>query len=115
MVTRRSFVGRALAAPLVAASVAPQLGVTAAAAASTFTPTVARLEQAPFLFGLHAPRATLASRLRTREAQVNRAADVVLVFARITEPVTDLVPALLGTRIRGRAVPGVVERGRRRP
>lgn len=95
MVTRRSFVGRALAAPLVAGAVAPQLAATAAAASSPFTPTVARLEQPPFLFGLHEPRATLATRLRTREAQVGRAADVVLVFARITEPVTDLVPALL--------------------
>ena len=44
MVTRRSFVGAALAAPIVAGAVAPQLATTAAAAASPFTPTVARME-----------------------------------------------------------------------
>jgi endoglucanase len=53
------------------------------------------MEQPPFLFGLHPPGDRLQSQLRGREAQLDRAADVVLVFARITEPVTDVVPALV--------------------
>jgi endoglucanase len=53
------------------------------------------MEQPPFLFGLHPTSDRLESQLRLREAQLDRAADVVLVFARITEPVTDVVPSLV--------------------
>jgi Glycosyl hydrolase family 26 len=96
MVTRRSFIGGALAAPVVASTAGVVLrGDTPAGAASPYSPSEERMEHPPFLFGLHAPRDILASRLRTREQQLGRAADVVLVFARITEPVNDIVPALL--------------------
>jgi hypothetical protein len=99
MVSRRSFIGGALATPLVAGAVvgAEAVGgrLPVAGAASPFTPTVARMSQPPFLFGLHVPRALIGERLPARESQLGRAADVVLVFARITEPVTDVIPALL--------------------
>jgi hypothetical protein len=62
---------------------------------SPYDPPVGRMQHPPFLFGLHVPRENFARDLRRREQQLGRAADVVLVFARITEPVTDLVPELL--------------------
>jgi hypothetical protein len=86
MVTRRSFLGGALATPVVAAGAAGVVlhGDSQALAASPYAPSEDRMQQPPFLFGLHAPRDALASRLRERERQLGRAADVVLVFARIT-------------------------------
>lgn len=89
---RRGFVRAAVAAPLAAGAL---LRPGRAAAAAPGAQTVARMAQAPFLYGLAVPQSAMAVHLPARERQLGRAADVVLVFARISEQPSDLVASLM--------------------
>jgi hypothetical protein len=94
MLDRRRFIQAAIATPIVGAAVMHETG-GAGAATSVFTPTMPRMGQAPFLFGLAEPYASLATSLSGREAQLGRAADVVVVYGLVTNPVLPVLPGLL--------------------